>query len=287
MKKNMVFLWAVAFLLIWAAAGCEPANNGCDDYSNGDGSDTGTPEPDPDVPNVNSDCEVTAVPAAVRQRLNLSNFYQKYADANGLPIVTSNSPVDETLIRACELVKEMTQERDDVTQALIRNKVHFTIIGVNEKTTDIPEYSMYPDYYNTRARGLGGQVASCAEENILCQSSDRWRGESICVHEFAHTISLYGLYSADTTFERRLTQLYQNAKNAGTYRNTYAMDSPQEYWAEGVQDWYDTNLESIPANGVHNNINTRVELLQYDPDLWDLIDELVPEDTRWYDCYNQ
>lgn len=286
MKKHILLLSVLLLFTLWTL-GCETGPNGCDGFADGGGTDGSAPAPETDAPDAVSNCEVTTVPAAVRQRLNLSNFYQKYADADGLPIVTSNNPPDEALIRACELVKEMTMERDDVRQALIRNKVHFTIIGINEKTTDIPEYSMFPDYYNVRARGLGGQVASCAEENILCQPGDRWRGESICVHEFSHTISTYGLYSADPTFERRLTQLYQNARSAGTYRNTYAMDMPQEYWAEGVQDWYDTNLESIPANGVHNHINTQAELLQYDPDLYDLINELLPEDTKWFNCYNQ
>jgi hypothetical protein len=227
------------------------------------------------------------VPDAVRQRLGLDPFYQKYADANGLPVVTSVNPDDRALVLACELVVEMVSEREDVRQALITNKVHFTIIGIDEQTTDIPEYSMYPNWYNTRARGLGGQVSSCAEENILCQSGDRWRGESICVHEFGHTISIYGLYSADRTFESRLNTLYQTAKSAGLFANTYAMDNAQDYWAEGVQDWYDTNLQSIPANGVHNQINTREELRSYDPSLYNLIDELLPQATQWRSCYQQ
>jgi hypothetical protein len=35
---------------------------------------------------------------------NLDPFYQKYADARGLPVVSSMSPGDESLTRVCELV---------------------------------------------------------------------------------------------------------------------------------------------------------------------------------------
>jgi hypothetical protein len=230
-------------------------------------------------------CVVGPVPADLRQDWDIDPFYQKYANANGIPILTSNQPPDNTLVLACQLVIEMVRERDDVRLALIDNQVHFAIVGVNELTNDIPEYSYMPDSINTRARGLGGNPGLCAEESILCGSTDRWRGESICVHEFAHTISLYGLYDADPTFEDRLTAAYQSARSAGLFQNTYAMENEQEYWGEGVQDWYYTNLESATPNGVHGPIDKREELESYDPVLYDLIDELLPLDVSWDDCY--
>jgi hypothetical protein len=230
-------------------------------------------------------CVVGPVPADLRQDWDVDPFYQKYANANGIPILTSNQPPDNTLVLACQLVLEMVSERDDVRLALIENQVHFAIVGVNELTNDIPEYSYMPDSINTRARGLGGNPGLCAEESILCGSTDRWRGESICVHEFAHTISLYGLYDADPTFQNRLRAAYQSARTAGLFANTYAMENEQEYWGEGVQDWYYTNLESATPNGVHGPIDKREELESYDPILYDLIDELLPLDVSWDDCY--
>lgn len=259
-----------------AAGGSNGGNGGTMGGGNGNGGASGGNP---------SACQVGPVPAALRAAWDVDPFYQKHADANGIPILTSNAPPDNTLVLACQLVIEMVSRRDDVRLALIENRVHFSIIGVNELTNDIPEYSYMPDSINQRARGLGGNPGTCAEESILCGPTDRWRGESICVHEFAHTISLYGLYDADPTFEDRLRAAYQSARGAGLFQNTYAMENEQEYWGEGVQNWYYTNLESATPNGIHGPIDKREELEAYDPVLYDLIGELLPLDVSWNDCY--
>jgi hypothetical protein len=57
---------------------------------------------------------VRAVPAALRASLQLDGFYKKYVNANGLSILLSNQPRDESLLRACRLVTDMLSKRDDV-----------------------------------------------------------------------------------------------------------------------------------------------------------------------------
>lgn len=234
---------------------------------------------------------VTPVPEAVRERLDLDPFYRKHVDANGVPVLASDAPDDEALILACELLNNMLSQRDDVRQELIRRKARFAIIGKNEGTADIPEYGYRNrpqediDYINQRARGLGGIVASCGEENILCLQGDRYYNESICVHEFAHTISLYGAYSADDDFEDALKASFDAAVASGILEQTYRGENLQEYWAEGVQDWYGTNASSNPPNGVHNHVNTRAELADYDPTLHALIGTIFPESVDWGDCH--
>ena len=49
------------------------------------------------------------------------------------------------------------------------------------------------------------------------------------------------------------------------WANTYAATNEQEYWAEGVQSYFDTNIEAIPSNGIHNHVNTRAELRNIRP----------------------
>ncbi len=234
---------------------------------------------------------VTEVPEAVRKRLDLDPFYKKHVDANGLSVLSSAAPADESLLLACELLNNLLGKRDDVRQELIRRKARFAIIGKSEGTAEIPEYGYVGgpqediDYINQRARGLGGIVASCGEENISCLNGDRYRNESICVHEFSHTISLYGAYTADDTFEDDLKAAFDSAMASGILEDTYRTSNEQEYWAEGVQDWYDTNDSADPPNGIHNSVNTREELKDYDPALYALIGRVFPEATDWGDCH--
>lgn len=236
-------------------------------------------------------CAVGPVPEDVREALDLDPFYRKYADADGVAVLGSNAPADSAIASACELVKSMLAERDDVRMALIRARARFAIIGRNEGTADIPEYGYGQrsqaerDRINQRARGLGGQVASCGEENIACLPGDRYRDESICIHEFAHTISTYGVYRADRTFEMRLTQAFQRASMSGILDGTYRKESVQEYWAEGVQDWFSTNASARPSNGIHNEVDTPAELEELDPTLHALVDEVFPQDLGWSDCH--
>jgi alpha-glucosidase len=236
---------------------------------------------------------VGPVPDAVRQRLKLDPFYKKYIDANGLAVLSSDAPEDRALVAACELLHTMLSKRDDVRLELIRRNARFAIIGAREGTADIPEYGYRErtqadrDMINQRARGLAGQVASCGEENILCLRGDRYANESICTHEFSHTITTYGAYGADRTFQQRLMSAYQAASASGILDNTYRKENLQEYWAEGAQDWFDTNASAMPTNGVHNQVNTREELRTYDPALYELNEEMFPAETRWGDCHRR
>jgi peptidyl-prolyl cis-trans isomerase A (cyclophilin A) len=70
-----------------------------------------------------------------------------------------------------------------------------------------------------------------------------------------------GLNRVDPTFEGRLREAWQDAKEHGLWRGTYAITNPAEYWAEAVQSWFDDNREN---DALHNGVNTRAELEEYD-----------------------
>jgi len=251
--------------------------------------DTGAGEVDAsiDVPPDPSLCAVADISDALRGDYDLDPFYTRFADANGIPVIASDSPIDEALRRACLLVIDLSSVRDDVRQALLDQKIRFIMMGADEKTVDTPDFAHLGDI-DQRARGLGGVPAAlCAEESILCDTgTDRWRGESICVHEYAHTMQMAGYGVADGTFNARMNDAYDAAMGAGLYADTYAASQPAEYFAEGVQDWYDTNLQATPPNGIHNSVNTRAELQAYDPELYDLLAEVLPDQPTYTDCYH-
>ena len=63
----------------------------------------------------------------------------------------------------------------------------------------------------------------------------------------------------------------------GGPKECYAAKNQAEYWAEGVQDWYDTNRT---MDHDHNQIHTRDQLKTYDPELARLCAEVLG-DSAW------
>jgi len=216
------------------------------------------------------------------ESLELDPFYKKHIDSEGLPIVSSEKVADAALLKVHELTGKMLADRPDIRKAIIEANVRFVIIGAKEQTTDIPEYShMKPKaFWDERARGFGGRIVSCGEENLLCYPVDKYDDENILIHEFAHVIHGIGLRRIDKDFNEKLKQLYDSAIAKGLWKYAYAGSNPSEYWAEGVQSWYDSNRRN---NYNHNHVNTREELKTYDPDLALLIEETFrhTQKTDW------
>ncbi|HMF17773.1 MAG TPA: PVC-type heme-binding CxxCH protein, partial [Gemmataceae bacterium] len=214
----------------------------------------------------------------------LDPFYTKHVSVHGFPVVGSAKVSDYAVLEAAYLIDKMLAKRPDILAALVKNKVRCAVMAYSERTTDVPEHSDLKDkaYWDRRARGLGPTrirpAISCAEENLLCYPGDPYVNENILVHEFAHAIHLMGLNSIDKTFDKKLRELYRSAMDQGLWKKTYAATNYAEYWAEGVQSWFDCNR---PAdNGQHNGINTRQKLEKYDPELAKLIAEVF-RNTPW------
>lgn len=218
---------------------------------------------------------VKAPPTALVERLKLSGFYKKYVDCGGVPVLSSEKVSDDALRRAAYLIDQMLEGRNDIRQAIARNRVRFAVMAPDELTTEIPEHSdLTPKaYWDQRARGLGATHArpavSCGEENLLNLPGDRYDAENILVHEFGHVIHEMGLNSLDPGFPQRLQAAYGAAMKAGLWKGKYAATNPSEYWAEGVQSYFCTNRVN---DHDHNHVDTREELAEYDPALFRLID---------------
>ncbi|HEY9622505.1 MAG TPA: hypothetical protein V6C78_19255 [Crinalium sp.] len=227
------------------------------------------------------ECVITPPPAELR----LDPFYKKYCSALGIPILSDGSVSDRAIQQAAYIVVHMLAPLPDVRQKMLELKLRVGVIGANQVTTDMPEYrnlnNQFPGVdWNTRTRGLGGTpsipLMTGAEENLLCYPNDVYRGESIFVHEFAHTIKSMGLEFTNPRIVTALQAAYDNARATGLWANTYADDNIEEYWAEGVQSYFNTNLEATPPNGIHNSVNTHEELKAYDPTLYKIIATIFP-----------
>ncbi|MCY4398322.1 MAG: hypothetical protein OXE96_03115 [Gemmatimonadetes bacterium] len=240
-------------------------------------------EPVPEEP---ATCTAPLCDRAALDAFGAHPFYKKYVDANGIPVISSENVEDRALLVAKEIVEQMLAHREDVHAAMVTHGAYVGIMSRDEVTTDIPEHSHLandPDVdWNQRARGLGGTpanpITTAGEENLLCLVADRYRGESILVHEFAHAVHLIGIDMVEPTIHDELQQLYEAALSEGLWSDTYAAANRLEYWAEGVQSWFDVNQD--PQAGVHNHVDTRVELKDYDPPLAAVVERFMG-DASW------
>lgn len=235
--------------------------------------------------------EITAPPAS----LGLNSFYKKYVDASGIPIISSENVADQALLNARNIVVEMVKTIPAVKAKMIENHMRVGVIGKNERPTQMPEYSdLYTAFpgtdWDNRARAYGATIerplTTNCEENLLClQNIDRYKGEELLSHEFSHAIHELGLRFTNPNFDSQLQAAFNNAIANNLWANTYARTDVREYWAEGVQCWFNCNLEAIPANGVHNQVNTRAELQTYDPMLYNLIKTYFSAENIKFGCY--
>jgi hypothetical protein len=239
---------------------------------------------------------VTEPPPEIVERYALdTSYYKKYADANGYPILASAKVPDAALAIVRDQVNYMLAQRPDIRDTMVAHGARIVIMAETEYTVDIPEQrgwtvpkyldprltpqeraryfepgglgSMSPaGYWNPRARGMGGTLTSCAEENVLGYYRTRYWGGNICVHEFSHGIMGAGIANADPEWYQAIVDAYKRAKAACLRTaNGYSGNTFNEYWAGGVE-WY-----------VGNGGRDRAGLKAEDPRLYDLVRRLIPE----------
>jgi len=242
---------------------------------------------------------VTAPPQDIIDRFKLdTTYYKKYADASGYPILGSAVVSDAALAIVRDQVNYMLANRPAIRDTMIAHGGRVVVMAETEYTVDIPEQRgwvvpKYLDprltpqeraryyeagglgsmtaagYWNPRARGMGGTLTSCAEENVLGFYRTRYWGTNICVHEFSHAIMGAGIGNADPKWFQEIVDSYKHAK-AACLRTAdgYSGNTFNEYWAGGVE-WY-----------VGNGGRDRAGLKQVDPTLYNLVSRLIPEDKR-------
>jgi hypothetical protein len=249
--------------------------------------------------------------------LGLDPFYKKYADAFGIPIVSSERVPDTALLMARDIVNYMLLKRPDIRAAMVDSKSRVLVMAESEGETDLPERSTWTvpakddrrltageranydsptgmghmtpaEYWNNRARGMGGNITSCAEENLMGYPGTKYFGEHILVHEFSHNI-MSALRRADPELFAQIQPAYEAAKAKGLYKNErgdeYAINTVAEYWAEGTQWWFWSNIEFYDRT-TKARIQTPDEFKAYDPALYAILDKVyaghhIPADVYY------
>ncbi len=234
---------------------------------------------------------ITLPPESLKQSLeykitDLDKYYRKYIDAEGFPIVASRYVSDSALVQTKKIVTLMLTRIPDAKAAMLAANFRVGVIGAYENVTDLPENRKMNEWWpgtdwDARGRGYGATeflpVMSCGEENIvkIPGYTERYPFESIMVHEFAHNVD-YGLRKARAGFTAELLDAFNYAKTNGLWAGTYSMENDAEYFAEGVQAWFDTCNMYVMINGVSTKLKTREQLRTYDTKLYDLLSKIMP-----------
>jgi hypothetical protein len=242
------------------------------------------------------------------EELNLDPFYKKHVDAGGIPVVSSEKVKDDALLMARDIVNTMLSKRPDIRAVMVQRKSRLLVMAISEGETDLPERRDWKkpaiddrrltpgeranynspngianmtdkQYWDNRARGMGGNITSCAEENLLGLPGTRYYGEHITVHEFSHNI-MSALQTADPELYAQIQPAYQAAKAKGLYRDSrgqeqYAINTVAEYFAEGTQWWFWSNIEFYDG-ATKARIQTPDEFKAYDPALYAILEKIYP-----------
>ncbi len=214
--------------------------------------------------------------------------------------MSSSRVPDEALQRYGYICNMMLRKRPDIKRRLQQEGIKVVPIGRDEQTTSIPEYaslnSATPVWdWNMRTRGVGATSArpasSAGVENLMCalwaqdpRQGDRYFGESIAIHEFAHTMltTFNGRTDGSVLFSRgvslRQAVEAQFARSRSLWVNTYSYTSFQEYFATGAQIWHSAGRKSTVPGVWNGFVNTRQDLQRYDVGLYNILSTVFCDD---------
>ena len=239
-----------------------------------------------------ADPDAAAKRAAVAARVKkLDPFFRQHVEVGGTLVVGSEKVSKRALQEVAYLARHMLANRQDVLNSYPRL---LSVMAYTELQSALPACRGMNDWWDYRARGLAGSTISCGEENVLSFKGDPWAGENIFIHEFGH--GLDSVFSKeDPTFRKRLVALHAKAKKSGLFRG-YGIMYLGEFWAEGVQAWFNCNgakrpesgggfssLERLGPNGEHViHIRRREDVKKYLPGLAKLLDESFAQNPWTY-----
>jgi hypothetical protein len=196
------------------------------------------------------------------------------------------------LVQMSDRIFNMLIMRPDLQSAINAAGIDARVMDSTQRITTLPEfedlYDLYPGTdWDRRGRSYPGIDAvpyiAGAEENLLCLEDDFYAGEDPFIRDMALTIRRFGMASVDPQTSARIEQAYGTAIARGLWVNTLAEIDSDNYWQEGVQSFFDVNLEEPedrPPNSSHNHVDTRQELRAYDTTLWEIAVSIFG-DTDW------
>jgi dienelactone hydrolase len=225
-------------------------------------------------------------------------YYTKFTYAREFTVLGSKHVRDQALLKANDTIRRMFAYRHDILKALIADGARLVVLGPNEQLSDLPEFKNSKDgagfdavRYLDYTPGLKLMVVP--EENILCLPEDPFAGKCMVISVFAKALyHVTGLRPVDSNFDRQrgkqqyelrvkrmdiefdheLRRIYEQAISKNLWKGSPASHNRVEYWANGVEAYFDAAGDGQPPNSTDRPITTREALQLYDPDLYALVD---------------
>jgi len=241
-------------------------------------------------------------------RFEIDPYYTRFTWAREFSVIGRGAS-DEALLHANETIRRMFAYRHDILKAFIADGVKLVVLGPDEHISDLPEYKKLadPNSIDALARYLTYtpemKLLVVGEENVLANPQDMYVGDNQVIRVFADAIArVTGTRAVDPNFENRPRYLWQqyelrvqrlderfDARLNETFEKTMAMGKWQgtaavadhvAYWTEGVLAYFDALGQDDAPNDAAHQINTRERLQEYDPDLFDLVNETMAYETK-------
>jgi len=229
-------------------------------------------------------------------KFKIDPYYTKFTWAREF-VVVGRGASDEAMLQANDTIRKMFAYRHDILKALIGDGAKLVVLGKNEKLTDLPECKAASAKVkldpNARRLSYNGdcKLVVIGEEEILLPEKNAKPVANPVIGEFAKALYVvtgtrpvdpnwekrgrdvqqYELRvkRMDVQFDERLKEIYQAAADKGLWPANPA--ERVEYWAVGVQAYFDAGGEKVP---------TREKLKDYDPALFALVHETMAYENR-------
>jgi hypothetical protein len=228
-------------------------------------------------------------------------YYAKFTYAREFTVLGSKHVSDAALLKANDTIRKMFAYRHDILKAVIADGARLVVLGRHEKLSDLPEFQdarKKPGFDEVRYLDYTPSLKLMVvpEENVLCSSKEPLAGKCMVVSVFAK-----GLYQVtalrpvlldfdkqrnkqqyelrvkrlDIEFDKRLLKIHEVACKSGLWKGTPAARDRVEYWAAGVEAYFDAAGAGQPPHNADRPITTREALKTYDPALYALVDETM------------
>lgn len=203
----------------------------------------------------------------------------------GVKIKACDLVSDETLQYAADVVDIMVSKRPDVAEALTSVGADIALYPKEQTIFYIPEHREFYDPNSLNVEGYGGTLeiptTSLAAANI---ERDRqyalYPDNNVLAHEFGHAFHLIGINLADPELYQEIEDTYYKVREKGLWEDTYTGVNVAEYFGQLSALWFEGLDESSDGTftGVLSPVNTREELAEYDPDSYELMQKVYPDD---------